>query len=848
MLDKTPSKATQSATIAIANNIGSRGISRPAPSSAPIQFTLEDAQQKWLQWYKSANVSRERIEQYIYEKKRGWAILKQELLRPPVDNSMDDEIENETDVSDDMDEGIEEQDMLVDQVLPVNNIVPQVPYTIHSDDQEMYKHIIDKQSKDISTSDQKLVTDTVKFNVAASRARTANEEQHNQLLMPLNSFFRKNSPPGYNTSVEMEDDEGKYNEYQYDVRSERDFTFGLSEESQNSRREHTDYFRAPFAHKHILRQKFEHLLNVDIKKKHPGKKDSIKSKQVYVSFNVEESDNKLKIMGVEPYSNNNMLGSKTGKTIIQKKIKVAGHDLILWVNADSAGHQSRYNASAIVPNHIQFLEIIHALKINNTVEEDPTVNIEEKSFRSSTRKTILASPPDVLPTTNYKRDMLNDRRQLITSLSGIINAKVKNKYLRAIVADEKVDFAQYPCLVLEPLPNYGKDFEVEPKNMMDELKEHIVFAFHDRYDISLGNRGSFGFAYPSVGDVAVSVRIWPGLIPATTFSFMMLEVLKNAGLLNEFENKFDKKNGENAPLINALKLAIIRAQTRFQRFLDIKKSQQTPLIAHDTYKWVNNRITSNVIKAQELVKKLSVKTGNLELIKRAVRTLENLNEYDLIQAGVEEQQSKVPEQQRKTDLSTAFKKRTLNRQVEDYELISETICSSGMDAYRIAIQTVGDTKSESSRLYFETAKVNKEIAERSHGIKKFGSITKLQDPSYNFVGQKDLQSDVPYTWNRSPEFASVHLYDITNTPIEEAFSKSLEQEPSFIVLFESLSKHFQFGMDKTTIGRLIAYVKTSRKDRPKVKPLVEKFGELKDTPLPNYFMNYMAMQNELFGE
>jgi hypothetical protein len=834
MFSPLPSKEQASSiSSAVANSTGARGVSYPAPTSQgannpPIQFTLEDAQRKWAQWYKSADVDEEKIRQYIAAKKRGWGILKKELNKAPADAELMD-----TDAGE-----IDHNAMQVDE---------QPKFTIHSDDQETIEHITGKQYTAVSDSTQKLETDIRKFNAAALRSGRAREGNHHQLGMPLDTFFRKNAPPGYNTSLQDEEEETQ--EYQYDVQYERDFTFGLSEDPINSRREKSDYFRAPFAHKHVVRDEHEKALRRDLIKHYPQKSKKIGGKQVYMSFEVvQAAGNKLQIKNWESsYSNNNMLGSRSGKTVVQRKIFVAGHPLILWVNEDSAGHQSRYNASAIVPNLVQHQEITTVLKINNTVDVDPSVNIDEKSFRSDTRKAILGQEPQALPTANYKQELLNDRRQLVTNVSNTINAQVKNNYMRAITSATQQDFLQYPCLVLQPLPNFAPELAGRETDMMDELKKKIVFTFHDQYAISFANRASFGFAYPTVGDVGPSVRIWPGLIPAQTFSYMMLEVLKEAGLLKDFENKFTGKKEDSAPLVLALKLAVIRAQKRFRRYQDIKAAKTGDLVEKDTYKWVNDRITSNVIKAEVLVKELAKDPGNLDIIKRSIRTLENLNEYELIQAGVEEQQSEAPEKERKETLSAAFKQRSANRTVQHYELVSETIRNSGMDAYRTAIQTIGHIHTDSSRLYFETAKVNKAIA-GAHGIVRSGSVTKMQDPSYNFISQKDLASKPPYTWSRNKHYPGVHIYDITNTPIDAAIAKALPTAPSVIVLFESLSKHFQFGMDKTTIGRLIVYVRASRKNRDDVKALTSKFEQLKDSQLPNYFLNYMAMQNELFGE
>lgn len=813
-----------------------------APSStiqnSPIQFTLKDAQLKWEQWYKSGDVSLEKITRYIKAKKRGWVILNRELNKPAVAPIGMDTSDNE------------EEEQLPDAIVESSDEEDEEQLNVHPEDEELIGYIIGKQYTKVSDSSQKLETDTRKYKTAAGFAKKAMDKRR-EVAIPLNAFFKKNAPAGYNTSVENEDEE--VTEYQYDVRHERDFTFGLPENPLTARREKTDYFRAPFSHKHIVRAQQDNELRKFLKDEFPGKKKAIASKQVYLSFNVEpHTGNTLRISNVsQSYSNSNMLGSKSGQTLVQHRISIAGHDLIMWVNKDSAGHQSRYNASAIVPNLIQYEQILQALDISPIAELEPSGEIEEKTFRSDTRKALL-DKEDPLPTNNYKKKMLNDRRQLVTAVSGAINANVTNNYLRAITAAVQQDFLQYPCLVLEPLANYAADFNIEPKNLVDELKKDIIHTLHTEYDISFANRASFGFAYPTVGDVGVSVRIWPGLIPGVSFSNMILDVLKTAGLLDGVpDNPVVDKKREKEPLVLALKLAIIRAQKRFRRYHEIKE-ENGDVKNRSLYKWVNDRITSNVIKAQTLIGILGKRANDLQVTRRAIRTLENLNEYDLIQAGVEEQQHQGQDQiaARTTSLSTAFKQRSQNRVVSGYELVSENIRSSGMDAYRVAVQTIGDTHTDSSRLYYETSKVNLEIGERSGGLVKAGSVTKMQDPSYNFVNQQDAQSNNTYKWSRDKNFPSVQIYDITNTPIAVALSKAkaTTTQPSLIVCFESFSKHFQLGMDKTTIGRLIVYVKTDRKNQAKVQVLVNRFKQVGDTPFPNFFLNYLAMQNELYGE
>jgi hypothetical protein len=795
------------------------------PATAPIQFTLEDAQRKWAQWYKTADVSKEKIEKYIAAKKRGWRMLNTALLRKETE--MEDVGPEDPEVLP-FDQGQDEE---------------QEELYIHDEDVEMVKDIQDKQSERVSDKGRKHETDLRKHASAKYFASSVSGEQ----LTPFGLFFAKNSPPGYNRSVETEDE--TY-EYQFDPHYDRDFTFPLTEELSTERREKTDYFRATAAHKHVRREKMDNQLRKIIVGQEPAKKSQINSRQVYMSFDVQIFGNQLKVVSAQGnYKNIKMLGAGTDSQIVKRKIDVSGRSLTIWINTKSAGHQSRYNASAIVPNFIQYTEIIRALEAQPVTEIEPEGEAQEKEFHPDTIEAALDIEREA-PVNNYKKRLLADRKELISLVSAAINTAVENNYIKAIAVSKASSFDQYPCLILQPMESYVRDFKVEKGGEVDQLKRDIVFTLHEKFDFSFANRPSFGFANPTVGDVGTAVRIWPGLIDRSLFSAMMFKTLYKAGLLKNRPAALESSSDQskNAPLVEALGIAILRASERYTRYKKIKEEGRELRHLQAMYDWILNRITSNVFKAEKLIELLKERSSDLEVNKRAVRTLENLNEYDLLQAGVEEQaHQREDRNERAGALLDAFRKPVLDKKFGGWKIIAVKIRSSGMDAYRAALELIGDARQDSARLYFETAKVNREIATRPEGLHKLGSITKMMDPSYNFVSHEDITTKKPYEWEAEKGYPTVHVYDITNTTLEDAFGKIGDKRPDFVLFFESLSKHFQLGMDKSTIGRLIVYMNEATRDQGRASTIKMKAEETKDTPMPHYALNYLGLQSRYYG-
>jgi len=794
-------------------------------SAAPIQFSLFDAQLQWKRWYKTADVTEEKIIKYIAAKKRGWWALKVALEKPDAEMA---------------DDGpVDEEELPLEQ----GQDKDEEELFIHDDDEDMVKDIQDKQSQPVSDKGIKHETDLRKHASAKYFAGGVSGDQ----LTPFSTFFVKNSPPGYNRSVETEAD--TY-EYQFDPHYDRDFTFPLTEELSTEKRGKTDYFRTTASHKHVRREKMDNQLRKIIVGQYPAKKSQINSRQVYMSFDVQKVGNDH-LMVVSPqggYKNIKMLGAGTDSQIVKKKIDVGGHSLTIWINTKSANHQSRYNASAIVPNFIQYEEILRSLQTQPIIEIEPEGEPQEKEFHQDTIDFALEAERGA-PVNDYKKRMLADRKQLISLVSATINEAVKKDYIKAIAVDKDFSFYQYPCLILQPMKNYVRDFEVKKKGAVDQLKRNIVFTLHEEFNFSFANRQSFGFANPTVGDVATSVRIWPGLINPGLFSEMMFKTLHKAGLLKNQPGTIEYEDKERkSPLSEALGIAILRASERYTRYKKIKEEGRELHQLQSMYDWILNRITSNVFKAEKLIDLLKTDPSDLEVNKRAVRTLENLNEYDFLQAGVEEQTHQQEDRgERAGELLEAFRRPVMDKKFGGWKIIAVKLRSSGMDAYRAALEIIGDARQDSSRLYFETAKVNKEIAAHPQGLHKLGSITKMMDPSYNFVSHEDITTQKSYEWAKEKDYPTAHVYDITNTTLEDAFGKIGDVKPDFVLFFESLSKHFQFGMDKSTIGRLIVYMNETTRDEGRASTLKMRAGETKDTPMPHYALNYLGLQSRYYG-
>ena len=771
---------------------------------------------------------------YIKDKKRGWRELKEELLLESEEDPVDME-----DIGGPVRKSSGSSDEDSDE-----------SPRFDKRDKEMVTGIRDKQMHPVSESTAKHKTDLRKY--AISRALAG---KGGQIGKALKLFFVKNSPIGYNRSVQTEE-QGVY-DYQFDPAFDRDFTFTPQTELDTERRTKTDYFRATASHKHFRRDQWDRQLAGLFRREAPTKARAVGGKQVYMSFHVDVTDDdppKLTIVSPQgPYQNVKMLGARTDKPTAVHQVMVGDRPLTLWINEKSAGHQSRYNASAIVPNQWQYSDIVDALG-GREVETGPAYLKPEKKFRPDTIKWTLGSESEE-PIDNYKGSMMADRKDLIAVVSAAINKSVKPGLIKAIAATADGGFYQYPCLILQPMVAYAQIHNLEFGKAVGHLKENIVLTLHEQFQFSFANRPSFGFANPTVGDVGASVRIWPGLLHQSLFQEIIFKTLLQADLLNDappvtVQPRFAKRS----PLVEALSLAMIRAKIRYRRYEELAKSRSFADLS-DKYSWVLNRITSNVIKAEMLIKLLMEKPTDPYLNHRATRTLENLNEYDLVQAGLEEDVQAPTRSRlgaraataRRESLLMEIRKPVMEKEIAGWEPIAVRIRSSGMDAHRAALEIVGDAREKATKLYFETRKVNTEFASRLVGMKKAGSITKMMDPSYNFVSQEDVDAREPFTWEKEGDLPAVHIYDITNTTLDDTFGVIGDLKPDFVICFESLSKHFQFGMDKSTLGRLIVYKSKTAQDSAEIQELEKRAKDTQDTPLQAFGLNYIALQSQLFG-
>ncbi|MGA9378645.1 MAG: hypothetical protein WBV73_07725, partial [Phormidium sp.] len=705
---------------------------------------------------------------------------------------------------------------------------------------ESFETIRKKQLKEISSEEQKFGTDQKKYYYVQNIAKqlmAKDKGKYAELSALLRLFFVKNAPVGFNTSVENEKGKRKRQVRAFSSQRDRDFTLGI--QAANQDRKGTNYHRTPSEDPHFWTKYLrEELINF-LKEGSESKDEEAVShtKSAFSSYDVQISSDQLQITDIQghPYINRQLTAERESSKPLSghRTLPIGNHQLTVWQNTKSLGHLTTLNQGGIAPNLIQTFEILNILELLKDQKSPEGIETQFQTFTPEEKSTIYAylQQANNFNVANYKQELLEDRRQLIDSLSKEINRrrpnqidKVHKKHSRKIdhtldfqavrTADKTTQekFLQYPCLILQPKGTASKRIQT--------LKDNIIKQIHTD-ELSFANRGSFGFAAPTIGDVGESVRIWPGLIPTATFKRKMLTALKNGGYINESSETMILDSTEKeitiSPLSKALSLSIKRAIDRYY-------SQSTNATVdenlNELQNWVSDRVLSNLIKAITLIPELNKTNDPEELIlMRAIRTLENLNEYDVLQAAIEEALHPEPDKQKRNQELLGQIEEQIKQEYQKYEQEEQggwtfhtaRILASGMAGYRTSLSASGSTRTDSLRLYFETVKLNHALAnstpvpsgDDSSDILK-DLIAKMKDLSYNFISAKDLQDkQAQFQWKVDDKNPKIAVYDLTNTTVEEAIDDVKGQDIDFLILFESLSKHFQFGADKTTLGRVM---------------------------------------------
>lgn len=506
---------------------------------------------------------------------------------------------------------------------------------------------------------------------------------------------------------------------------------------------------------------------------------------------------------------------------------------------------------------------------------------------------------------NYKERLLKHTRDIVSSITREFNqSRASSMEIKVLGLSGKVktesgqkkidhDFKQpliipvsvfavpapsgwltYPCLILEP--SFGQNLNdivtkmvralpVEAlqgvsddqivklcqKNVVNYLKQELIQRWSSENDdyVSLSNRASFGFANPSIGDVGMAVRIWPGLLPKALIEYKLRKIL---GLKQEYKlsRLTWSQELEDCPMVWACASMISRGQ-----IAQALRRQEIPLSsAKDPMSPIYRSIKRNANKCFQLTQLQPENLREVEIITTHMsRCLDNLNEYNVVLNALNA--SNLNEySDKKLDDMLACVAAIPDRNVT---LLNSVITNSGMAAFRQCLTTTG-TIPNTGRLYYETTKLARRIKEIVTQDDNYSA--RCIDLAYNFTNYQayaDELANIQALKGSHMEIEKqgiqtlINIYDATNSTKHEINTNYLNvaghcgysrSDCNYILVFESFSKHFQFGADKTTLGCLSVYRYGNKVD----ERLEKEFASLSHCVLPAAYKNYILEQLEHF--
>jgi hypothetical protein len=435
-------------------------------------------------------------------------------------------------------------------------------------------------------------------------------------------------------------------------------------------------------------------------------------------------------------------------------------------------------------------------------ENFPKRYIDNQSILSEFIK--VAADPKTEFQKSYTSTILEHYREIVGQL-----AKIDAKNFNIVVADPDSGFLTYPALIIEP--------KSKRKLTGEDIKPHMKFimsAFNQDSKVKMYERNSFGFLYPTISDLQRSIRLWPGQLDPTYYVAKLEPVLKlydawldpervpdsgePSAASDKPSAKIDKGETQHATLFSTL--------SRTMAYISnvLKKTFRN----EETLDFLQQRLATNLTKAQELL--MMQDTGNFhgmdkaDLFLEITQIIENLNEYGL---QLVELQDWEPTEEEfydtvKQTYGTAIK-------TAGYHLNGASLTHSGMQAGMAALNLRKRSKFEIGPVYFEFRKPSFNRIKKNPGLAPTGHY----DAAYNFTNQKELNR---YKNNRHHNSNSESMIiDITNVKPSEV-SDILKKHPNTpsIYLYASLSKHFQLGMDRFTLGLVMDLNKTKRTSGP----------------------------------
>lgn len=420
-----------------------------------------------------------------------------------------------------------------------------------------------------------------------------------------------------------------------------------------------------------------------------------------------------------------------------------------------------------------------------------------------------------------------------------IKSHVTLKDYRLVLRDEHSGYFLYPSLIIEPKAKMKKD------EVTDKMNQ-IATLFNAGSKIKMFERNSFGFLYPTISDLERSIRIWPGQVDVTYFRDRMITVLnkfdpvphvpleaeplalQQPEQLPVFMNLSEDEAPQNEEaLSNKKKRPLDQKITPPKKKVAYQKYDHATLFStlnrtlafvkgvynkggfKDTVtaKWLHQRIANSIAKAKRIQAIKELFKDPQDLFLEVTQIIENLNEYafDLV-----ELQEWEPTEEEFTQIIT----KTYGKHITSagFSIASNLLTHSGTQAANIAIQlTKQNLKHHAGPHYFEFDPFDKASTDKATN-KTFYHY----DPAYNFVAQSDV--DEQKTEPKKELAKDTHdtvIIDITNiSPSEITSQLQKYSSANMVYLYGSLSKHFQLGMDKFTLGILLSVKKNGVGENP----------------------------------
>ncbi|MBN3262244.1 hypothetical protein [Pectobacterium brasiliense] len=442
---------------------------------------------------------------------------------------------------------------------------------------------------------------------------------------------------------------------------------------------------------------------------------------------------------------------------------------------------------------------------------------------------------------SYQSQLLQHCRKIVEELAGSLKG-LKN--YKVVLRELGSGFITYPSLILEPVSVLRLTRETVKPYMYA-----IISQFNKISKIKMYERGSFGFLYPTISDLERSIRIWPGQVDLDYFKNIMVKVMTTLDDGKQQEKLWHRQDNEhlseipvsgqttNQTLYNTLDRSMIFVKNIYED-LGTDYDKNDPAI-----KYLHNRLISNMDKASEL--KEMKRTGQNSLIMNvadeyleATQVIDNLNEYGF---QLIEERLRLTGEGGKTDTGTniigTVRESFASAITEGgFTLRQATLTHSGMQAGMLAIRERKTSVFHLGPSYFEfdVGRLNNsEFFVKTKGVGTTGHY----DPAYNFTGSDEFDKKVGTTEGTQHKDAQ-KIMDITNVkPDEISDILKRHQECERIYFYGSLSKHFQLGMDRTTLGILMVVDNNSNKE-----PLPE--ANFPDLKIPVELIKYYTLMQK----